>query len=164
MKDKEISVRSRLADGGKTAKKTAGKTAGRRSAPSPLTGATLPLGAHPGNTGGKKGRSGRLPSIVRDFAREAFADRLDILTQIADGKAIQRMKIGDVETETFISADVSDRLRALDLLAKYGLGTIKEVSVEDVRERVQRTLDVIQERTSPEQFVSIVQQLQPIWA
>lgn len=29
--------------------------------PSPITGVSLPVGNHPGNTGGKKGRSGRKP-------------------------------------------------------------------------------------------------------
>lgn len=41
-------------------KKTAPKTAR-----SPITGAEIPLGNHPGNTGGKKGRSGRKPDAWR---------------------------------------------------------------------------------------------------
>ena len=41
----------------KTAEKTAVEV--KLAAPSPLTGHRLPVGAHPGNTGGKKGRSGR---------------------------------------------------------------------------------------------------------
>ena len=53
----------------KTAKYTA-KTA----KPSPRNGNRLPLGAHPGNTGGKKGRSGRKPDAFKDFVRAEIRD------------------------------------------------------------------------------------------
>jgi hypothetical protein len=45
--------------------KTAAKTAR-----SPLNGAEIPLGAHPGNTGGKKGRSGRRSQKLSLFLAE----------------------------------------------------------------------------------------------
>lgn len=47
----------------------AGKTA-RKTARSPRSGAEIPLGAHPGNTGGKPGRSGRPPKAFKDFLAE----------------------------------------------------------------------------------------------
>lgn len=48
--------------------KTANKTATvNKTTVSPKGGALLPLGAHPGNTGGKKGRSGRPPNAFKDF-------------------------------------------------------------------------------------------------
>jgi hypothetical protein len=50
------------------------------------------------------------------------------------------------------------------MLAKYGLGTVREVSVENVRERVMATLTVIRERCSDEQAAAIVAELRPIWA
>ena len=126
-------------------------------------GGTLNAGGTPGNSGGKKGRSGRRPSAMRALATEMFSERLPHLADIADGKAICRIKSGDAETETLISPDVSDRLRAIDLLGRYGPGTVKEVSADDVEDRVERTLEVIQARTSPEQFASIVEELRPIW-
>lgn len=46
------------------------KTAGKTGKPSPLTGYALPVGAHPGNTGGKKGRSGRPPQPFKKFLAE----------------------------------------------------------------------------------------------
>lgn len=79
--------------------KTATKTA-----TSPLSGGVIPLGAHPGNTGGKKGRSGRPPSKVRDACRLAFSQRLKVLKQIADNP----------------DEDAADRIRAVDTLGKYG--------------------------------------------
>jgi hypothetical protein len=62
---------------------------------------------NPGNSGGKKGRSGRPPSALREQLRGSFAERIPVLEQMVD----------DAKTSA------SDRLRALDLMAKYGLGT-----------------------------------------
>lgn len=45
-----------------------GKTAAK-TAVSPKNGSVIPLGAHPKNTGGKKGRSGRRPSTFSGFIR-----------------------------------------------------------------------------------------------
>lgn len=50
-----------------------GKTA-ERTAVSPRNGARIPVGAHPGNTGGKKGRSGRKPQAFRVFAASVATD------------------------------------------------------------------------------------------
>lgn len=76
---------------------------------------------NPGNSGGKKGRSGRLPSAVREACLLAFDQRIKILKQIADGKAVQVVKMPNgEETQALMSADVSERLKALDLLGKYG--------------------------------------------
>lgn len=36
----------------------------------------MPVGAHPGNTGGKKGRSGRKPNAFKNFLAELRADPL----------------------------------------------------------------------------------------
>ena len=41
---------------------------------SPKSGAEVPTGAHPKNTGGKPGRSGRPPQILIDFCRNLVAD------------------------------------------------------------------------------------------
>lgn len=55
---------------------------GKKTATSPRSGSTIPTGAHPGNTGGKKGRSGRPPSAFKDFLKRlredpAFQDALE---------------------------------------------------------------------------------------
>lgn len=47
------------------------KTAEKYAKPSGRNGNRLPLGAHPGNTGGKKGRSGRKPNEFKDFLAKA---------------------------------------------------------------------------------------------
>lgn len=52
--------------------------------------------------------AGRPPSALRDALRRAAFERVDFLTAVADGFVIE--------------ASVSDRLRATELLLKYGLG------------------------------------------
>ncbi len=43
----------------------------RRAKPSPRNGNRLPIGAHRANTGGKKGRSGRIPNATRLQCQDA---------------------------------------------------------------------------------------------
>ncbi len=81
------------------------------TARSPLNGAEIPLGAHPRNTGGKKGRSGRPPSAIRERCVGSFEERVSILEEIIDDP----------------KSRAADRIRAMDLLGKSGLGALKEV-------------------------------------
>jgi len=98
---------------------------------------------NPGNSGGKKGRSGRLPSVLRDKLRGSFQRRIKTLERIADGhfvpylpKGVKRADVctcgkeggPDCSCTAATSAPmavfgVGDQLKALELLAKYGLGT-----------------------------------------
>ena len=119
----------------------------------------------PGAGGGRQPGAGRPPSILRDQLRGSFADRVAILEKVADGQVVAKMRGADgKETTIEVSADVSDRLKAIDMLAKYGLGTVKEVSVENVRERVQKTLDVIRKHVSPDQMTAMTPELRQVWA
>lgn len=52
----------------------AGKTAKKYATPSPRNGNVLPLGNHPGNTGGKKGRSGRKPNDFLALCKQSKED------------------------------------------------------------------------------------------
>ena len=65
----------------------------------------LRVGSLPGNTPG----TGRPKSAIRLAMREAFADRIPALADIADSD----------------DSSIADRIRALDLFAKYGLGAPK---------------------------------------
>ncbi len=72
----------------------------------------LRRGSKPGtNAGG----SGRPPSALRAKMRGSLEARLHIAEEVADNPL----------------AAAADRLRALDFLAKYGLGTKQEVTGED---------------------------------
>ena len=72
---------------------------------------SVPAQAHPRNTGGKKGRSGRPPSAIRERCQGSFAERVPVLEEIIDDPT---------------SRD-ADKIRAMDLLGKYGIGVLKEV-------------------------------------
>jgi hypothetical protein len=74
------------------------------------------------------------------------------------------LALDDVAFEAKASATVKDRLAALDHQAKYGLGVLKEVSVENVRERVEETLRIIRLHTSPEQAETLFAAIEPVWA
>ena len=80
-------------------RKTNGKTNGPRLVEQKHGGA-LKTGGTPGH----KCAGGRPPSAVREAARLAFSERLEVLTAIAD----------DEEERA------SDRLKAIDMLGKYG--------------------------------------------
>jgi hypothetical protein len=68
-------------------KKTAKKSA-KTQKPSGRNGNVLPAGNHPGNTGGKKGRSGRLPDATKEWLRQAGTDdkaRKAFVAKLRDG-------------------------------------------------------------------------------
>lgn len=148
----------------KKGRKAAAKSAAPRKVPQPHGGALL-SGGMPGNRGG----TGRPPSELRARLRGSFEDRIKTLEAFADGAMPLREKCEKcghepIPTLAAMPVESSDRLRAIDMMAKYGLGTLKEVSVENVRERVKATLSVIQSHTAPEQYATIVQALKPVWA
>jgi hypothetical protein len=61
-------------------------------------------------------------------------------------------------------ADAQDRIRAIDTLAKYGIGTLREVSVDQVRERLRDTLEVLRQDLPPKQAARVISRLREIWA
>lgn len=70
------------------------KTATKTAKPSPRSGYALPVGAHPGNTGGKKGRSGRKPNNFIEWCKAVTADETVQAVNLA------RAKAGDVKVLT----------------------------------------------------------------
>lgn len=73
-------------------------------------GGALYAGGVPGNRGG-----GRPPSRIRGIARKAFGERVRLLAEIADdGEESAR-----------------DRIRAIDVLGRYGLGQAKGLEQEE---------------------------------
>lgn len=160
--------------------------------PKPGTLVVQPHGGaiHYGNPG-NKGGSGVPPSAIRLHLRGGFYERVGILERMADGEVMQKMRVGltsvlpyvvcancgeaqiaakdpkdaaFVEIEVMVSASPKDRREAMDLMAKYGLGALREISVENVRERVAGTLDVIRENVAPELYERMLPQLRAQWA
>jgi len=89
-------------------------TAKKFAKPSPRSGYALPVGAHPGNTGGKKGRSGRKPgpfkamlaklrqspelaasleAAIADHESRAFPAALKVITDYDDDKPAEKHAI-----------------------------------------------------------------------
>lgn len=71
-------------------------------------GGALYRGGNPGNVGG----TGRPPSALRALLRKSFEERIIILEQIVDNP----------------DTSANDRIKAIDTLARYGLGPTKEVT------------------------------------
>jgi hypothetical protein len=61
------------------------------------------------------------------------------------------------------SASIRDQLSSLDMMAKYGLGTTKELTVENVRERLKVTLEILRNELTEDQIKSIMPQLKGVW-
>ena len=94
--------------------KTSAKTPATNPKPELLPqrhGGALRGGGKPGNRGG----TGRPPSVIRERCRGSFEDRIVVLEEIADDA----------------KANAGDRIRALDLLGQYGLGTQQQLSGPD---------------------------------
>jgi len=107
-------------------------------------GGSVYAGGVPGHRGGP----GRPPSALRERLRGSFEERIAVLEEIADDE----------------EADPQDRIRAVDTLAKYGIGTLREVSVEQVRDRLRDTLRVLREELPPEQAAHIINRLREVWS
>ena len=121
-------------------------------------GGSIYAGGIPGNGGG------RPPSALREQLRGSFAQRVAIIEGIADGEAMQTVEVPGKERVVMkISASPADRLRALDLLAKYGLGAAHALTVEEVRDRLRLTLAAIQERLPPNAAASLIGALREVW-
>ena len=104
-------------------------------------GGALNAGGTPGNQGG------RPSSALRAVLRRSFHERIPILEEIADNP----------------DSHPIDRIRAIETLGKFGLGQLRELSVETVREKVQRTLEVISESMPAEDAARIILRLRSVW-
>lgn len=122
-------------------------------------GGALQVG-NPGNHGG----TGRPPSVLRERLRGSFEERVKVLEAIADGEVVQRLRLGTgEESEALTSASPADRIKAIDVMGKYGIGTLREISVDQVRERLRETINVINATLRESDADRVLQQLREIW-
>ncbi len=105
-------------------------------------GGALYRGGVPGNRGGWKP-----PSALRARLRGSLDERVSVLEEIADDT----------------TAAPGDRIRAVDVLAKYGLGAATELTVDQVRERLARTVALVRETLPPEQADPLLHRMQEVW-
>lgn len=119
--------------------KTPDKTAEAVSMVPQAHGGALKRG---GNNGG-----GRPTSKFRAALRKAAEQRLPDLKKIAAGK----MK----------DATVADRLRAIDMMIRYGMGP--GISLDDVREKLKATVVMAESMLDEETADKFVSNLRTIW-
>jgi len=123
--------------------KSAGKSAALQGVPfapgDDLRRGTGPLPGAP--------NAGRPPSAVREAMRLAAAQRVPVLEAIADDAKVAP----------------GDRIRAVDTLAKYGLGQMVQVGMDDVRGRLRATLELLRETLPEDEFTTLVHNLKEIW-
>lgn len=98
---------------------------------------------NPGNRGG----IGRPPALVRERLRGSFEQRVTILEEIADDPTVAP----------------SDRIRAIDLMGKYGIGQIRELGVDEVRDKLQTTVAIIRETLAPAIAEPLLSRLRSVW-
>lgn len=152
--------------------------------PQPHGGALL-TGGVIGHVGG----SGQPTSWIREQLKGSYAARLGFLSDVVDGKVLQQAELPlaavlpyvhcpscgqqavpnegkDLFLVTFtvaVSASVKDRIAALEQMAKYAIGTLKEVSVENVRDRMKATMQVIREHAPEELANRLAGLIAPLW-
>lgn len=99
-------------------------TGARATPPGAFTGADDPRRGR----GPAKGaaNAGRPPDVIRRLCREGFASRIPALVSIANGDPVTIEKVQTegkpAETRTVLPTP-EQRMKAIDLLGKYGLGT-----------------------------------------
>jgi hypothetical protein len=120
-------------------RKTTAKTAIAKQ-PQPHGGA-LNRGGTPGNAGG----TGRPPSAIRATAREEFDKLLPRIVRIARAKSTRD----------------ADRIRAVDMLGKYGMD--QALSVADVRAALEQTVGEIRAMLPGEQADTLVARIRAHW-
>lgn len=60
--------------------------------------------------------------------------------------------------------DASDRTRAADVLAKYGLGPPRAVDLDDVKMRVGETWELLSAHLSQKEAQAVLEQYKAIWS
>ena len=142
---------------------------------SPISGAECPTGAHPGNTGGKPGRSGRPPNELREAFRNVLPDGIDYIHSVIKGETTITLRekcahcgkapkgIARAEDVIATAPTVDNRLRAVSDAARFGLGERSEFSEDVVAANVDRMLGVAESVMSADDFKEYAKQVDVIW-
>lgn len=90
---------------------------------------------------------GGTPSELRKRLRGSMRDRINVLEEIAD----------DPQSKP------SDRLKAIDLIAKYGLGKLTELSTEHVRGKLVETIAIVREELDEADADRVLTRMREVW-
>jgi hypothetical protein len=100
------------------------------------------------NRGGTFRGAGRKPSKIRDALRLSFEKRYRVWESIADDEKSQP----------------GDRMRAVELLAKYGIGLAQGIPREEVVEKLKASLDLLKAQLPDPEATLIIARMRKIWA
>lgn len=112
---------------------------------------------------------GRTASALRQQFTKSLAERKPLLEEFADARLKLRTrceKCGHTPEPTAVDPQQpqhSDRLRALDLMGKYGPGTTSTVNLDDVTGRLEEQYRVLMEELEPKVFETVSARLAEVW-
>ncbi len=125
-------------------------------------GGALLAGGKPGHKGG----SGRPRSLIRERLSGVLDEHgVNTLTEILTAPretVVTCAECGHTMKVRPPSSD-ADRIRATDVAGKYGVGTLREISTDEVRERLGQTLDLIDQTLQPEDATRLRNLLREVW-
>ena len=119
--------------------------------------------------GGKKGLKGG-PGRPRSVIREKLSGVMDehgvgVLEEILAAPrqvTVTCNKCSHTQEVKPPSSD-ADRLRGVDIAGKYSIGVIQTIDAEQVRARLEQTLDLIEEQLKPEDAQRLRGALREVW-
>lgn len=109
---------------------------------------------------------GRPSSAIRKTARDSLDRRMGFLDRVIDGEMIEHRVQAPGAAEPLVirrSADLADRMRAFRELREMGLGTLKELNNEEVRDRLAATIREIQSALPAEQAEALIGRIEKHW-
>jgi hypothetical protein len=124
--------------------------------PQPNGKGALLAGGIPGNKGG-----GRPKSEVRAAALEGADVAIPFLKSVVEEAIEAKKKKKDGVLGLFRSK--AEAIAASKILLQFGLGTQTEVSVDDIRNRLSRQLEVLREELPAALLERVLTRLKPIW-
>lgn len=180
-----VPIRSVTASTAESSQEPAEKSAGNARpllVPQPHGGALLRAGTGAGGPG-------RPPNVIRELLRGGLVDALPGIQAIARGEITTRMRVnvrdiahlltcpncgelaglepkgaraGVSEIEVEAAASPKDRVAAFEAQAKYGLGALRGISLEDYEARVREAVGIIRRHVAPDLADTILAELRPV--
>jgi hypothetical protein len=112
---------------------------------------------------------GRPSSEIKKVLRAALEERIPLVLEIVDARVPLREKCPKCKhepTPTELEAKPpthDDRLRGFEFLAKHGLENENGIPSAEIRRRLTRTIEVIQEILAPKDAHLLIAALRPVW-
>jgi hypothetical protein len=111
-------------------------------------------------------RTGRPPNAIKASCRKDFDEVRPLLRELAKTGRMKLKKArgsasSEAGDEEEVVASFSDRIRAIDLLGKYGMD--QNVSIADVRACLKETQQEIRELLPKEQYEMLWARIMPHW-